>query len=70
MLNVANLFTGDHVTLLAWDVGRVVGERLRFIGETFLCWDSHPRGHSGDYLLWFRRDDETGSDETGSREDA
>jgi len=57
VLNVANLYTGDHVTLLAWDVGRVVSERLRFIGETFLCWDSHPLGHSGDYLLWFRRDE-------------
>ena len=71
VLNVANLFTGDHVTLLAWDIGRVVSERLRFIGETFLCCDSHPRGHSGDYLLWFRRDgDRTPSPGSGPQVEA
>lgn len=55
VLNVANLATGDVVTPLAWDVGRVVSRHLRFRGETFLCWDEHPPGHAGDYLLWFER---------------
>ena len=55
VLNVANLVTGDVVTPLAWDVGRVVSEHLAFRGETFLCWDEHPPGLAGDYLLWFRR---------------
>lgn len=59
VVNVANVVTagphGDVVTPLAWDVGRVVGEHLTFQGETFLCWDEHPPGLAGDYLLWFRR---------------
>ncbi len=55
VVNVANLATGDVVTPLAWDVGRVVSEHLSFRGETFLCWDEHPPGHAGDYLLWFQR---------------
>lgn len=55
VVNVANLVTGDVVTPLAWDVGRVVSAHLSFRGETFLCWDEHPPGHAGDYLLWFRR---------------
>ncbi len=55
VLNVANVVTGDHVTTLAWDVGRVVAEHLTFLGETFLCWDEHPPGLVGDYLLWFRK---------------
>jgi hypothetical protein len=36
-------------------VGRVVSESMSFRGETFLCWDEHPPGHAGDYLLWFRK---------------
>ena len=60
VVNVANLAsvgaTGDVVTPLAWDVGRAVSEHLRFRGETFLCWDRHPPGHAGDYLLWFSKD--------------
>jgi DNA modification methylase len=55
VVNVANVVTGGHVTTLAWDVGRVVAEHLTFLGETFLCWDRHPPGLVGDYLLWFRR---------------
>jgi len=59
VVNVANLVTpgqgGDVVTPLAWDVGRVVGAHLAFQGETFLCWDEHPPGLAGDYLLWFRK---------------
>jgi DNA modification methylase len=58
VVNVANVVTpgadGDVVTPLAWDVGRVVGAHLAFQGETFLCWDEHPPGLAGDYLLWFR----------------
>ena len=45
----------DVVTPLAWDVGRVVAQHLTFRGETFLCWDRHPPGHAGDYLLWFTK---------------
>ena len=62
VLNVANVVTHDAggaqdvVTTLAWDIGRVVGQHLRFLGETFLCWDEHPPGLGGDYLLWFARD--------------
>ena len=56
VVNVANLATDDVVTPLAWDVGRAVSEHLRFRGETFLCWDRHPPGHAGDYLLWFTKD--------------
>jgi len=55
VVNVANLVTDGHVTPLAWDVGRVVSEHLTFLGETFLCWDVHPPGLAGDYLLWFAR---------------
>ena len=59
VVNVANVVTagpaGDVVTPLAWDVGRVVGAHLAFQGETFLCWDEHPPGLAGDYLLWFRK---------------
>jgi DNA modification methylase len=55
VLNVANLAVGDHVTPLAWDVARAVSRQLRFRGETFLCWDEHPPGFAGDYLLWFER---------------
>jgi DNA modification methylase len=55
VVNVANLYTGDHVTPLAWDLGREVARHLAFRGETFLCWDEHPPGHAGDYLLWFQR---------------
>jgi len=59
VVNVANVVTpgqdGDVVTPLAWDVGRVVGAHLEFQGETFLCWDEHPPGLAGDYLLWFRK---------------
>ena len=55
VVNVANLVTGDVVTPLAWDVGRVVSAHLSLRGETFLCWDEHPPGHAGDYLLWFQR---------------
>ena len=57
VVNVANLVSsspaGDVVTPLAWDVGRVITEHLTFRGETFLCWDRHPPGQAGDYLLWF-----------------
>jgi len=56
VINVANLVSGEVVTPLAWDVGRVVSRHLSFSGETFLCWDEHPPGQAGDYLLWFRRD--------------
>ena len=56
VVNVANLVADDVVTPLAWDVGRAVAEHLRFRGETFLCWDRHPPGHAGDYLLWFGKD--------------
>jgi DNA modification methylase len=62
VVNVANLVSagsagsaGDLVTPLAWDVGRAVSEHLTFRGETFLCWDRHPPGHAGDYLLWFAK---------------
>lgn len=55
VVNVANLVTGDVVTPLAWDIGRAISAHLRFRGETFLCWDEHPPGHAGDYLLWFER---------------
>jgi DNA modification methylase len=59
VVNVANVVApgpkGDVVTPLAWDVGRVVGGHLAFQGETFLCWDEHPPGLAGDYLLWFRK---------------
>lgn len=55
VVNVANLACGEIVTPLAWDIGRVVSEHLTFRGETFLCWDEHPPGHAGDYLLWFQR---------------
>jgi SAM-dependent methyltransferase len=59
VVNVANVVSGsagaDVVTPLAWDVGRVVAEHLTFLGETFLCWDRHPPGLAGDYLLWFSR---------------
>jgi DNA modification methylase len=60
VVNVANVVAlrpdgEDVVTPLAWDVGRVVGQQLAFQGETFLCWDEHPPGLTGDYLLWFRR---------------
>jgi DNA modification methylase len=59
VINVANVVTsgpgGDVVTPLAWDVGRAVGAHLAFQGETFLCWDEHPPGLAGDYLLWFRK---------------
>ena len=55
VVNVANVVTDGHVTPLAWDVGRVVSEHLTFLGETFLCWDQHPPGLAGDYLLWFTR---------------
>jgi DNA modification methylase len=58
VVNVANIVSSidgrDVVTPLAWDVGRVVAEHLTFLGETFLCWDEHPPGLAGDYLLWFR----------------
>lgn len=58
VVNVANVVTprpaGDVVTPLAWDVGRAIGTHLAFQGETFLCWDEHPPGLAGDYLLWFR----------------
>lgn len=55
VVNVANVVTGDHVTTLAWDVGRTIAQHLTFLGETFLCWDEHPPGLVGDYLLWFGR---------------
>lgn len=55
VVNVANLAVHDHVTPLAWDVGRTVSRHLTFLGETFLCWDEHPPGLAGDYLLWFGR---------------
>ena len=59
VVNVANVVSRhegrDVVTPLAWDVGRVVGEHLSFLGETFLCWDAHPPGLAGDYLLWFAK---------------
>jgi DNA modification methylase len=55
VVNVANVVTDGHVTPLAWDVGRVVAQHLTFLGETFLCWDEHPPGLAGDYLLWFAR---------------
>jgi DNA modification methylase len=59
VVNVANVVTSheghDVVTPLAWDVGRVGSEELTFLGETFLCWDVHPPGLAGDYLLWFTR---------------
>ena len=55
VVNVANVLTGGHVTPLAWDVGREVARSLDFQGETFLCWDRHPPGLAGDYLLWFRK---------------
>jgi hypothetical protein len=62
-VNVANVVSHhdgadgsyDLVTPLAWDVGRVVSQHLTFEGETFLCWDRHPPGLAGDYLLWFRK---------------
>lgn len=59
VVNVANVVSRhegrDVVTPLAWDVGRVVAQHLSFLGETFLCWDAHPPGLAGDYLLWFAK---------------
>ena len=62
VLNVANVVHDDMVTPLAWDVARVVGAHLTFLGETFLCWDTHPPGLAGDYLLWFRTPNRTPAD--------
>lgn len=71
VVNVANVVTRhdgqDVVTPLAWDVGRVVAENLTFLGETFLCWDAHPPGLAGDYLLWFARSSASGTFAPGSR---
>jgi DNA modification methylase len=59
VVNVANLANRERedidqsVTPLAWDLGRAISAHLEFQGETFLCWDRHPPGHAGDYLLWF-----------------
>lgn len=66
VVNVANVVQGDHVTTLAWDLGHRIAQRLTFLGETFLCWDSHPPGLAGDYLLWFRRDAEPGPAPAGT----
>jgi DNA modification methylase len=55
VVNVANLPDGSTVTPLAWDVARVIADRLHFRYEVFLCWDHQPDGLGGDYCLVFQR---------------
>jgi hypothetical protein len=56
VVNVANIRHGGHTTALAWDVARVIGGVLPFLGETVVVWDVLPHDLTGDYLLTFRRE--------------
>jgi hypothetical protein len=56
VVNVANLESAAGVTPLAWDVAGEMSRHIRFVRETFLCWDRHPAGVTGDYCMIFRRD--------------
>jgi DNA modification methylase len=56
VVNVANIrFGGPEVTPLAWDVGRVLSDVLRFEGEVVVCHDIDPPHVTGDYCLVFRK---------------
>ena len=42
----SNLKNNDHVTTLAWDIGKEISQILKFEGEIIICWDHQESGES------------------------
>lgn len=57
VVNAANIRHAGHTTTLAWDLARVIGDVIPFVGESVICWDVLPHDFTGDYLLHFRREE-------------
>ena len=55
VVEVANIKQGEHVTTLAWDVGKVIANLLHFYGETIIDWDAYGYGYTHSYCLLFRK---------------
>jgi len=51
VIEVANLKSGGVVTTLAWDIGRLVADLMRFEGEVVVCWDRYGYGYDHSYCL-------------------
>ncbi len=51
VIEVANLKSGGVVTTLAWDIGRLVAESMKFEGEVVVCWDRYGYGYDHSYCL-------------------
>ena len=56
IVNVANMKRWDGITLLAWDVGRVLSDVMTFEGEVVVCWgdDENVFGYDHEYCLVYR----------------
>jgi DNA modification methylase len=59
IVNVSNINRWDGLTLLAWDVARVVSEVMHLEQEVVVCWDDddHVFGYDHEYCLIFRNRD-------------
>jgi tRNA G10 N-methylase Trm11 len=56
VVEVANLKRDDGLTLLAWDLARVIGEVMRFEGEVVVGWrPTYGYGYDHSYCLIFTR---------------
>jgi hypothetical protein len=51
VIEVANVKSGGVVTTLAWDIGRLVAESMKFEGEVVVCWDRYGYGYDHSYCL-------------------
>jgi len=51
VIEIANLKSREGVTTLAWDIGRLVAESMRFEGEVVVCWDHYGYGYDHSYCL-------------------
>lgn len=58
-VNVANVRVGGSITPLAWDIGRHLARRARFVDEVTLVWDQPPDWLASDHLLIFRTAEES-----------
>jgi DNA modification methylase len=55
VVNVGNVASGDTITPLIWDLGRVLSRHLVLRAESYLCWDEPPDGITADVCLVFQR---------------
>jgi DNA modification methylase len=55
VIEAANLKKQNHVTMLAWDIGREVSKVLHFEGEIIVGWNKYGYGYNHSYCLVFSR---------------